>query len=257
MNLKNVNFITDPAVPIVISAESFTLLTNFNQDVQFYVSGTGRLDITLPALSEIKQTGNLFIMLTSTTATVRLYADSDDNGITSGGSLSSYIDISGQYNYVYVSGTNDTVWVVTNSNGNGVSSQSAVFNSKTVFTPAQVKAFNTSPQDLIPAPGAGKITQIMYVLAGIDYVSTPYATHTELAIYCQGANAATNSLTANSAILPVTASSKGFFGGGSGVNPSVDAVFANAPIKITALGGNPTAGDSPLTIYSTYLIINV
>lgn len=257
MDLNNVNFVTPDDSPITISAEKFTLLTNFNQDIQFYVSGTGEVVINLPLLADIKQTGNLFIILTSSTATVTLNVNEADSGITSGGSLSSSISITGTYNYVYVSGTNDSVWVVTNSNGNGVSNQSTLFNQKVTLSSSQLLVGNTTPIDILPAPGAGKIIQPMYTLGSLRYNSAPYGTNTELVLYYDGADPDNNALTANSVLLAATATTKGYFGGGTGVNPSIDAVFANAKIKAKIRTGNPTGGNSPLDLYLTYIIINV
>lgn len=115
---------------------------------------------------------------------------------------------------------------------------------------AQVLALNTSPFQLVSAPGAGKFIEVMSVTGRLTYNTSTYATNTTLRIKHSGTT--TDFIASNGMILPATSSAFSTFILASGPNNTQE----NTAIQLFASGGDPTAGDSTLDIYITYKITN-
>lgn len=123
-----------------------------------------------------------------------------------------------------------------------------------VLTPAEVQAIGTSPITLIAAPGAGLLIVPTIITIKNDFVSTPYVgSGADLSLRIVN-NGVLSTIAAVSSNLLLSASSVKYnlgtpAGSGSLVN-------SNTPVSITNVTGvDPTAGDSPITIYMEYKII--
>jgi hypothetical protein len=112
---------------------------------------------------------------------------------------------------------------------------------------AEVLALNSTPQIAIPAGGANTIHQVLGVSATMNYNTTAYAVNTELQIIQGGTVIAEEStLLPNVGDLNVTFLMNG--GATMGINDDV-------VVKVGT--GDPTLGDSPITVYVTYTTLNV
>ena len=120
--------------------------------------------------------------------------------------------------------------------------------SKVVVSSAEILDLHNTPIELIAAPGANKMIQILGAMAYIDFNSASYVKK-NLEIYYTGAIRATFEWT--NAILSAS------------VDYAEYAKFATLPsaevntaveLSIDAATAN---GDSPITIYTTYKIIDV
>jgi len=126
---------------------------------------------------------------------------------------------------------------------------------KTVsISSAEILSLNSTPKELIAAPGSGKMIDVMSVDCYLDYNSVAYATNTDLFI----------SYGSSGAELHITSFQ---LAGGSFdyvtklvLDNQVRwnlTVRENTPISAFVLAGNPTAGNSTVKIYLTYRIITI
>jgi hypothetical protein len=120
---------------------------------------------------------------------------------------------------------------------------------------AQVLTLNTAPITLVPAQGANKIIVPVSIAGQMVYGTTPYATNGNLQILNGGTdeialvNASgflfgTTSRTVNISMLNATLATDTQYVG-------------NAALTVTVNGGNPTAGDSDITIRCLYYVITL
>ena len=122
---------------------------------------------------------------------------------------------------------------------------------KVTLSSAQILNSFTTPVELIPAPGAGKVIDFKSALIVLNYGTTPYATNINSVIwifddttplintFTIGASA--NTIHKRSAVDYTAALSS----------------FENQAIFYQTEDGNPTAGDSTLDIYITYSIMTL
>jgi len=119
---------------------------------------------------------------------------------------------------------------------------------RVVVSSAEILALHTTPIELIPAPGANKIIQILSAMAYVDFNSVIYVKRNLELIYT-GATRATFEWT--NAIL----SASGDFGEYAKL-ATLPSASVNTAIQLSI--DNATGnGDSPITIYTTYKIIDV
>lgn len=125
---------------------------------------------------------------------------------------------------------------------------------KVLVPTAQVLTLNSSPVALIPAPGAGKFLYVHNpVLVRMIYAGTPYATFINLFIY--GNDTTLAAIYRNTFVLQATNDVFEMFDFDT-ANASRNYRENNA-IWLTVDSGDPTAGNSDLTIYGTYSIFDV
>ena len=116
---------------------------------------------------------------------------------------------------------------------------------------AQILALNTTPITLIGAV-AGYAIEAVSVSVSIDYNSVAYATNTNLLIIT---DTATDPQYKRDSLLTQTADAVWKF---PVVNPtSGTQLIANKALTATTVTGDPTAGDSPITIFVNYRLIPV
>lgn len=124
-----------------------------------------------------------------------------------------------------------------------------------VITSAQVKALNTTPQTIIPSPGAGFTIEIISASASMAFGATPYATATTLQLINDGADVAqldNTSLLISSVdknLVKFTDATEPTAGQTQGINATA--------IEVSVATADPTAGDSDITVNVIYRIIEV
>ena len=137
-------------------------------------------------------------------------------------------------------------WVVVNG---GI--QTAAFS----FSSTQILNLGTAVQ-LLTAPGSGYAIEILSAVYDYTFVTTPYATNTDLKLWSLSASdtiqwytgalaqVASSAISSNSVTIMTDLKSYGIVG-------------KNCPVYLQVHGGNPTAGDGTLNVYLTYRIITL
>lgn len=122
----------------------------------------------------------------------------------------------------------------------------------TTLTAAQVKLLNTTPIQLIAAPGAGLSVVPVKVMATMVYGTATYSCNASGAslFYTDGSGAQPG-LTLTQAFIQQTASSSLFVNGAA----TAFVPTANAKIVIKAATSDPTTGDSPIKIRVYYHVV--
>lgn len=133
----------------------------------------------------------------------------------------------------------------------GDAGNTSVLIARVTLTTTQVLDLFTTPMQLVAAPGVTSAVQVIKSSARINYNSIPYATNLVLGI---GSPTATVSQDTITGLLgaSITKIQNGLAIGSSAAETQL---IANAAINVSALVGNPTAGNSSVDIYLTYRII--
>ena len=127
--------------------------------------------------------------------------------------------------------------------------------SKITLSAAQVQALHTTPVELVAAPGVGKALDIMTVSAFLDYNSTPY-NNVAISFKFNGMNGSTGYTTYLSSKLSDATSDAYRTSYGASANTPTNNWAFNTSFEIytnSTLG----TGDSPITIWVTYKIIDI
>lgn len=118
---------------------------------------------------------------------------------------------------------------------------------ETSIVTADILTANATPVDLVTAPGSGKVNIPLYFIVTMDYNSVAYATNVEFAFqYDTGLQIVTDNT-----FLIVTSDTVRLIS-----IFSVDGV-ANSKIQFKVNTGNPTAGNSNITIVTKYRTITI
>lgn len=119
---------------------------------------------------------------------------------------------------------------------------------KIILTSAEIKALNTTPKVLVPAPGVGKIVILLGAYAKYIYGTTAYTTNTLLGIYYGTAQANSNTLSISdpaNRYRPLTS-----------IDPDSTVALSNLPLNLWCASGNPAAGDGTVEITVSYIILD-
>jgi hypothetical protein len=127
------------------------------------------------------------------------------------------------------------------------------FGSLTI-TSAQVLALNGTPLSFIVSPGSGKAIELTAFSASITFNSAAYATNVSLNAYTDTATESQFTIT-NFLNATVTRMLRGFPTAVSGATKTQ--IIANKAVYVKVDTGNPTTGDSDITIYFSYKIITL
>lgn len=112
-----------------------------------------------------------------------------------------------------------------------------------------ILGLNSTPIQLIAAPGAGKVIHILNIIGNIVSVATSYATNTTLRVFY---GSSTTSVYEDTNLLPATSDVLSSF-----MPQAVNEVNANNAVNISVADGNPTDGDGLLDIYVTYKVVTL
>lgn len=124
----------------------------------------------------------------------------------------------------------------------------AIQHLRVTLTTAEVKALNSTPIEIIPAPGAGKLILGLVYCTYLDFNSAAYVGSPTMSIeYSGGASLVT---IANNILLAVA----DYQDTGGLVTPK-GAPVLNTAVDISA-SADPTAGDSPLVVDIWYRILD-
>ena len=130
----------------------------------------------------------------------------------------------------------------------------------TTIASADVLTLSTIPVELVPAPGAGKAIQVVSASASMVYGTVPYATNGTLYLMTDAttATAPQFAVSQNSFLFGTVTRAVNFIP--LSVSPLAVTdlqIVDNKPLEAWVFFGNPTAGDSDITINVVYKIIDV
>jgi len=123
---------------------------------------------------------------------------------------------------------------------------------KVTLTKEQVLALNTTPITLVGAV-SGYAIEVISASVKISFNTTAYATNTNLHLHIDGADDNIGQIGNNILLATVDQISSAY----APSNPSSGQtqVLANAALQVKAANGDPTTGDSTLTVYVNYRLI--
>ena len=124
---------------------------------------------------------------------------------------------------------------------------------KLTVATADVLHLNTTPIEIVAAPGAGYAIEVISASMKMVYNSATYATNTSLELLTAGA---TNSQ-ASTVIKNSASTIRRFADATTLASATATQLVDNAALNVTVASGDPTAGDSDITIYVTYRIITI
>ena len=117
---------------------------------------------------------------------------------------------------------------------------------------ADVLQLNTTPQTIVSAQGAGKVIEVVSAFADIDFNSAAYATNTNMYIQSATATAPQGLTTINSTVSQINRFRLDQAGGAA-----LTQILENQDLQITVATGDPTAGDSDITVYVIYRVVTL
>ena len=121
---------------------------------------------------------------------------------------------------------------------------------KIELTPAQVKTLNTTPITIVGAV-SGYSIEVISASVKIDFNTTAYATNTRLELRHDGADLGLK----RSDCLGSTISNKMIFDDTVAPTTLNTQMLDNAALEVQAVSGDPTTGDSNVTVYVNYRLI--
>jgi hypothetical protein len=124
---------------------------------------------------------------------------------------------------------------------------------KLTIATADVLHLNTTPIEIVAAPGAGYAIEVISASMKMVYNSATYATNTSLELITAGA---TNSQ-ASTVIKNSASTIRRFADATTLASATATQLVDNAALNVTVASGDPTAGDSDITVYVTYRIITL
>lgn len=118
------------------------------------------------------------------------------------------------------------------------------------ITSAEVLALNSTPLQIVAAPGAGYAIEVISATVNIDYNTTPYATNTTITLITDGADI----YQVAADILGADVSKIALLRGITDPTASQTVIIENAALMVSSVAGDPTAGDSDISVTVTYRI---
>ena len=119
---------------------------------------------------------------------------------------------------------------------------------------ASVLTGNGTPLTIVANPGSGRYIEVISASSQMTFVTTPYASNTTLQLICNGADVAQvqdtaillSSVTKNTKFKDVTSAIAG-----------QTQLLSNTALMVKVATGNPTAGDSAITVSVVYRIVTI
>jgi len=118
---------------------------------------------------------------------------------------------------------------------------------------ASVLTLNSTPLEIVAAPGAGYAIQVISASCSITYNSVAYATNVTLQAITDTATISQ----AESGLLDATSSQIGILGSIPVIGISDTQIIENKALQVKVKTGNPTAGNSDIKVYVLYRIITL
>lgn len=122
------------------------------------------------------------------------------------------------------------------------------------LTSAQILALHTTPQQVVPAPGAGYVNQVESVIYDYTFGTTAYTDANAIGVYYAAAGSPTKQADASTFVATGGASSITTFGAAAAAS-AVPAVVDNRALLAYVPTADPTLGDGTLKITVTYRVI--
>jgi hypothetical protein len=123
---------------------------------------------------------------------------------------------------------------------------------KLTIASADVLTLNTTPLTIVAAQGAGYAIEVLSASLRMVFNSVAYATNTRVEILASGASVP--QLQFGTGVLSSASNVLNSIGKGGGVGTNM---IDNTSIVVSVDSGDPTAGDSDITVYITYRIITL
>jgi len=125
---------------------------------------------------------------------------------------------------------------------------------KLTIASADVLTLNTTPIEIVAAPGAGYAIEVISAFVSIDFNSAAYTTSTEIQLFSTGATESQNKGT----VLNATVTAIRPLNPNTAILGATDTILIdNAALTVKSAAANPTTGDSDITVYVTYRIITL
>jgi hypothetical protein len=122
---------------------------------------------------------------------------------------------------------------------------------KVSLTSAQILQLNTTPIELLPAPGVGKMNFLLDAEVRFNLVSTAYTTNLTLQITCGSV------IASNASILTSITNRFGNIAKSAVSGAGTQFYTENTAMNVTVGTGNPLAGNGTLDLYITYKILTL
>jgi hypothetical protein len=162
------------------------------------------------------------------------------------------VEITGAGGLSIADGTEAVGYVLTSdASGHGTWESPIVRQTSLTISTAQVLALNSTPLTIAAAPGAGFAIDVLSASMKMTYNSIAYTTNIQLELFTTGATAPqvfwASSLGLSSSAITRSQNTSG----------SANQLIENAALTVTVATGDPTAGDSDITVYVSYRIITL
>lgn len=136
-----------------------------------------------------------------------------------------------------------------------------IFSASLSITSAQILQLNTTPLEIVAAPGADKVIELIAWSSSLIFNTSKYFVNTDLFIITDTADLPQGMMVLNSeSILKSTASRilKGGLGlTGLFTSETDTQLIADKSLQVTVDSGNPTTGDSDIVVFVAYRIIDI
>lgn len=118
---------------------------------------------------------------------------------------------------------------------------------------AEVLQLNSTPKTIVPAQGAGTVIEVISASVKLDFNTTAYGTTDEIMLRTTGST----NRQASAIVLDATVSTIRNFTTIQATGATDVQMVTNADLTVEAKTNNPTSGDSDITVYVLYRVINV
>lgn len=119
---------------------------------------------------------------------------------------------------------------------------------------ADVLQLNSTPLTIVAAQGAGTVIEVVSAFVGIDFNTAAYASSTTLYISCDGA---TDPQYVGGTVLNATLTSNRKLVDQNASAATDTQLIENTDLVVSVPTGNPTAGDSDITVRVLYRVITL